>query len=164
MRIEHGRASWAKMPPTVVWGIDRWDIHVIYACFFNYATIFWGRNQKSYRLHKGETLLVSYTCSENSRKNNENLGLEIWIRERSQMTSSEIRGFQTPPPSFIFRHFCHTPLDDVIFYQTPPFFPRWFSAKSFMIKFKITRSGFSFEYYSKQKSIHLLLAEFCRLK
>ena len=42
-------------------------------------------------------------------------------------------GFSDPlPPSVIFRHLCHTPLDDVIFYQ-PPYIPKMiFSAKMFI--------------------------------
>ena len=42
------------------------------------------------------------------------------IRERSQMTSSKIKGFQTS--SLIFRHLpslLPDPLDDVIFYSSP---------------------------------------------
>ena len=41
----------------------------------------------------------------------------LTTRERSQMTSSKIRGFQTPPPPSSLQY----PLDDVIFYH-PPFF------------------------------------------
>ena len=80
------------------------------------------------------------------------------LRERSQMTSSKIWRFSDPLPH---------PSSSVIFTTSPspPFFPRWFSAKLFfMVKFKITKSGFSYEHYSKQKSIHLLLAECFRYK
>ena len=48
------------------------------------------------------------------------MSVNIIQRERSQMTSSKIRGFQTPsPPSVILRHFCQAPLDDVIFHRPP---------------------------------------------
>ena len=68
-----------------------------------------------------------------------NYELVFRLRERSQMTSSKIRVFQIPSP---LRHLSSSlpyPIDDVIFYQTPLFFPRWFSAKLF----KITKSWFS---------------------
>ena len=59
----------------------------------------------------------------------------LTLRERLQMTSSIIRGFQTPFP---LRHLCHTPHPRWRhLLPTPsPLFPRWFSAKSFfMVKF-----------------------------
>ena len=52
------------------------------------------------------------------------------------MTSSKIRGFQTP--SVIFRHLRQTPpLDDVIFPQPPPLFPKMIFGKLiFMVKLR----------------------------
>ena len=72
------------------------------------------------------------------------------------MTSSKIRGFQTS--SVIFRTFCHTLLDDVIFHHPLPPFSQMISDK-IVFYGKITKLGLSDEYYSKQKSFHLLLAK-----
>ena len=75
------------------------------------------------------------------------------------MTSSKFRGFQTPSPPSSSVIFAIPPPDDVIFYQPRPAFPKmtFGNNKKIMVKFKITK--FSFEYHSKQKSIHLLLTE-----
>ena len=58
-------------------------------------------------------------------------------------------GFRPPPSSLPY------PLDDVIFYQ-PPFSQGYFQQNCLL--WSNLKSGFSFEYYSKQKSTHLLLA------
>ena len=67
------------------------------------------------------------------------------------MTSSKTRDLQTPFVIFA------RPLDDVIFHQHP--ISLFFGKIIFMVKFKNKKSGFSPEYYSKQKSIKLLLPE-----
>ena len=59
----------------------------------------------------------------------------VW--ERSQMTSSSVSS--ALPPSPRWRHLSSTPL-----------FPKWISAKKIMVKLKITKLGFSYEYHSKQ--------------
>ena len=89
--------------------------------------------------------------------------IQSFLRERSQMTSSKIRDFQTPSPSVIFRHLCHTTYPPRWRHLLPtPLFPRRFWVKSFLwYNFKITKSGFSYEYYLKQSqsTCLLLLAE-----
>ena len=57
------------------------------------------------------------------------------FRERSQMTSSKIRGFQTPspPPSSSVIFAIPPPLDDVIFYQPHPPFPNMIFGKIFFM-------------------------------
>ena len=56
------------------------------------------------------------------------------------MTASKIQGFQTL--SIIFRHFCKTPLDDVIFYYNSPttHFPKIISGKLFYGKIEKLRN------------------------
>ena len=76
------------------------------------------------------------------------------------MTSSKIRFFDLFPPPSSSVIFARPPY--VTLYFTNPtriVFNMIFGKILSMVKLKITKSGFSYEYYLKQKSVQLLFAE-----
>ena len=83
------------------------------------------------------------------------------IRERSQMMSSKIRGFQTPSPSLPSVTFIPLEVDDVIFHQLP--FPKTIFGKIVFYdkNLNITKSGFSYEYERfRYKITHLIINKY----